>query len=303
MSIKRIEISIKDKKRFGLVAFLVDRPDFLALIEQIRENLRLKKLPYTFINYPFSYKEANNVVNYYQKGVCSIYDVYSCFKDICEAKSLDIAELDYTLALAFEYAEIIIKKQEKTRVYLPIVLASLLVGSIRDSDLLPTNTLELDNKSIHEFQNELGEGEKILAIMVNRKSTWEEIKEVFNYLQRYRLGTVKIKNKEEDAFYKIYSDELITEDLPNTRWTIETVRDWYWRNQEKESPLKIAIRENKGEEYYKEATEALKHNKRLSDDKATEYLDYLEKIENYEDKVEKAISRYKEILTRHLPST
>lgn len=303
MSIKRIEISIEDNKRFGLVAFLVDRLDFLALIEEIRNNLKVKSLPYAFTNYPLPYKAANNVVNYYKKGTCSIYDVYSCFKDICETKGISVSELDYTLALAFEYAEVIIEKQGKTRIYLPVVLASLLVGSIRDGDVLPTNTLELDNESLKELQGELEEGEKRFAITINRESTWKEVKKVFTHIQKYRFGTKKIMNKEEDAFYKIYREELIADDLPDTHSTIKTVRDWYWRNRNKESPIRIALKDCKDEGYYKEAIKALKHTGRLSYEETESYLDYVKNIETYEGKVEKAIGRYKKILTRHLSPT
>lgn len=207
MSIKRIEISIEDKNRFGLVAFSVDRPDFLALIEQVRCNLKLKDLPFTFTNYPFPYKEANNVVNYYQKGVCSIYDVYSCFKDVCEVNNIVMSDLDYTLALAFEYAKVIIEKQEKTGVYIPVVLASILVGSVRDSDILPTNTFKLHKQIASEPDERFKDDGNSNLIIINKESTLEEVKKAFKYL------------KKEQSLDK----------LPDTVTNIKRDREWYWQ--------------------------------------------------------------------------
>ena len=211
MSIKRIEISIKDKNRFGLVAFLVDRPDFLGLIEKIRGNLKIKSFPYTFTNSSFPYEEANNTVNYYKKGVCSIYDVYSCFKDISEARALAITELDYTLALAFEYAEGIIERLGKTKVYLPVVLASLLVGSISEGDVLPTNTFTLDkygaNQPDDRFINSAGNSN---VIIVHKESTLAEVKTAFNYIKK----------------------EQLLNSLPDTVTNIKRDREWYWQHKE-----------------------------------------------------------------------
>src|SRR3990167_8158655 len=188
MSIKKIEISIKDKKKFGLVAFLVDRPDFLDLVKQSRNNLRIKDLPQTFIKYPFPYKEANNVVNYYKKGVCSIYDVYSCLKGICEGKGLAITELDYTLALAFEYAEVISERLGKTRIYLPVVLASLLVGLVTEADILPTNTFTLEKDGANQLDDRFISNEgSSNVIIVHKESILAEVKNAFNYIKKEQL--------------------------------------------------------------------------------------------------------------------
>lgn len=298
MSISRIEVSIKNKKRFGLVAFLVDRPDFLADIEEARNLLELKSFPYIFPNFPF--KEANTVVNYYKKGICRIYDVYSCFKDICKEKNIYLAKLDRTLASAFVLAKSLAKKYHKSGVYIPVMLSSILVGEVKEGDVLPTNTLEIGKQNIDELEERFKGYGKSFEIIVNRESTLKEVKEAFNSVQKYKLGTKKIKNKDKDTFYKIYREELMIDLLPNTRSTIGIVRDWYWRNLDGESALKIAIKDNNGQDYYKEATDGLKHSLKLSDDKTTEYSDYLEYIEQYEDKVEKAIARYKKTLTRHL---
>lgn len=67
MNIKRIEINIKDDWRYGLVASLIDRADFLQDIEAIRKKHKIKKL--------FSREEIENetlkqfdeTTNYFRK--------------------------------------------------------------------------------------------------------------------------------------------------------------------------------------------------------------------------------------------
>ena len=229
MNIKRIEISIKDNKRFGLVAFLVDRPDFLKDIQETRNLLELKSFPYTFSNFP--YKAANNVANYYKKGVCSIYEVYSCFKDICKEKNILPVELDKTLASAFMLVKSLAKKYRKSGVYIPAILASVLIGEVKEGDILPTNTFVIDKQNTEELDERFKGYGRSFGIIVNSESTWKEVKDAFTHIQKYQLGVKKIKNKEKDTFYKIFGEELITDYLPDTVSNVKRDRDWYWQHE------------------------------------------------------------------------
>lgn len=237
MNIKRIEISIKNKRRFGLVAFLVDRSDFLTDIEEARNLLNLKRFPYTFPT--FSYKEANNVTHYYKQGICSIYDVCSSLKDICREKNINLAELDKTIASVFVLTKSLAKKYRKSGVYLSVILSSILIGEVKEDDILPTNTFEIDQQSIEEFDERFRGYKKTFGIIVNSESTWKEVKEAFTNIQKYRLGIKEIKNKEEDTFYKIYREELIADYLPDTISNIRRDRDWHWQHEKGMSYEKI----------------------------------------------------------------
>lgn len=229
MSINKINISIEDNKRFGLIAFLVDRSDFLTDIREVRNLLELRSFPYTFPN--FSYKKANNVVNYYKQGICNIYDVYSVFKDICKEENIFPAELDKTLASAFVLTKSLTKKYCKSGVYIPVILSSILVGEVKEGDILPTNTFEIGKQNIEELDERFKDNRKSMSIVINHESTWEEVKNAFTHIQKYKFGSKKIKGKNEDVFYKIYNEGLIYKDLPDTVTNIKRDRDWYWQKK------------------------------------------------------------------------
>jgi len=233
MNIK-IEIDIMDDYKYGLVAILVDSPYFLASIYSARKELNINELPYQFKSTP--YKEANNVIDYYKRGACSIYDVYSCFYDICREHSIPL--VDSTLPQAYKLAKLISDKFGKNRSYLPVTLASLLVGTIREEDLITTSGFLISKESLRELNGDLEESDNLLAIIVNRESTLNEVKDIFDFYSKYHFGTKKVEKK--DAFLNIYKDEIAKDKLPSTRSTIKTVREWYWWNKEdKLTPSKI----------------------------------------------------------------
>ena len=76
-------------------------------------------------------------------------------------------------------------------------------------------------------------------------------------------------------------------------------RKWYWRNLDGKSYKDIAIADNKGVKYYREAQEAEKHIKNVPDGLANEYIRHLQYIEKYAEKVRKAVKQYQKPLQKN----
>lgn len=120
-----------------------------------------------------------------------------------------------------------------------------------------------------------------VAIYVTPQSREEDVLNVFKDVKKNYF-----KNH-EDGYSPFFSLEHKRGEL-----TIKRDREWYWRNINGESPLKIAVNDNKGVSFYSKAKKAIKthpHDK--------EYDTYLNVVEDYSKMVEQAIRRYKHALT------
>lgn len=233
MSIPPIDIQIKDNRRFTLVAFFVDRDDFLKDIVAVRKRLKITALPYAFPNLP--YVEANNVVNYYHKGVASIYDVSECFKDICAKEHIWFTDLSRTLATAVMFSESLVRKYHKNRLYLPVVLSSLLTGVVRDADFSSTRIVTIDKKDAQRILDEFENDETMIAIQVNRESKPDEVKDAFVSIQNYYFG----EKKANADLRGLVSDNAPHNKLPDTISNIMRDRKWYWQHKDGLSYQKI----------------------------------------------------------------
>lgn len=233
MSISPIDIQIKDNRRFTLVAFFVDRDDFLKDIEAARKRLKITALPYAFPRFP--YVEANNVVNYYHKGVASIYDVSECFKDICAKEHIWFTDLSRTLATAVMFSESLVRKYHKNRPYLPVVLSSLLTGVVRDADFSSTRIVTIDKKDAQRILDEFENDETMIAIQVNRESKPDEVKDAFVAIQNYYFG----EKKANANLRGLVSDNAPHDKLPDTISNIMRDRKWYWQHKDGLSYQKI----------------------------------------------------------------
>lgn len=226
MKIPLIEIMIEDVKQFALVAFLVDRDDFINDVINIRKELKITSVPYIFPEFP--YEEANNVVDYYYKGVCTICDASECFKEISAENHIWFSSLDRTLATALIFTESLVKKYGKGRLYLPIILASILTGTVQSADFSSTHILTIDRKVAQQILDEFYGNETITTIQVNRESTWSEVEDTFRSIQKYHFGTKKADDN--DGLMQFFSDTIPHDKLPDTVSNIKRDRKWYWQH-------------------------------------------------------------------------
>ena len=232
INIPPIDIQIKDNRRYTLVAFFVDRDDFLTDITAARKRLKITTLPYTFPKLP--YVRANNVTNYYHKGVASIYDVSECFKDICAKEHIWFTDLSRTLATAVMFAESLVRKYHKNRLYVPVVLSSVLTGVVRDVDFSSTRIVTIDKKGAQRILDEFENDETIVAIQVNRESKPDEVKNAFAAIQSYYFG----EKKANANLAGLVSDNAPHDKLPDTISNITRDRRWYWMNH-KSNPKRL----------------------------------------------------------------
>ncbi len=245
MSISPFDIEIENKHKYTLVAFLVDRDDFLNDIEDIRKKLKLPSIPYTFSKLP--YERANNVTNYYHKNIASIYDVSECFKDIAREEHVFISDIDKVLATAVMYAESLSKKYNKTALYIPVILSAILTGVIKDADFaFTTRVLKINISETKRLCDELETDEEIITIQINRESTKEEVLKTFNTVKRLYFRMNRIADKNELAIVHLFN--IPVDKLPDTIKNIDRDREWYWMYKNgltHDQILEIAIKSKK----------------------------------------------------------
>jgi len=231
----KIDIEIKDNRKFAEVAFLVDREDFQADIKEVRKTIELSKFPYVFPTYP--YEEANKLAGFYKKGQISVSGTREMLEEFCREKGLlNLYALDKVLGAAVIFAKSLIKKYNKNRLYIPIVLASILTARIQEEDFRSTQMFEINHKVIQEELALLGKNEEIVTISVNRESTAKEVQRTFDFIQKYYFKTKK--TKDNDGLNNIYEDTYggkLADTIPN----IKRDREWYWLKKDKLSYAKI----------------------------------------------------------------
>lgn len=235
MTINPIEIQIESDRKFTLIAFLVDRDDFLKDIADIRSKLKILKIPYHFPDAP--YDEAQNVIQGFRKNLVTISQAREILQEIYSDKGIFLSDLDRTLASAFVYTEGLARKYNKSRLYIPVILASILVGRVQEYDFLSTYRLDIDIETLNQLKESLNDAEEITAIAVNRESAISEVEEVFNSLQKYHFGTQKIEDN--DPLAKFFKDSLPKDRLQDTISNIKRDREWYWKHKTGLSHQKI----------------------------------------------------------------
>lgn len=176
-----IFIEIDNYQNFGHVAFLVDRDDFLKDIAGIRKELGIMSVPYVFPKYP--YKVANAYANLYRKREFGLDETITMLKEFCLEKDLkDLSALDKTLGPAVASARSLTSKYHKGGQYFPVVLASILVGTVHKEDFAPTQILTLD--TIQQLPSEPQGSEPVVAIRVGRESVPGDVQKDFSLIYR-----------------------------------------------------------------------------------------------------------------------
>lgn len=224
----KIDIKIENNRKFAEIAFLVDRDDFLEDIEEVRHRINLSKPPYVFPEYP--YKEANRIVGFYKNQQISINGARELLEEFCSEQGLlNLYALDKALGTATIFSESLSRKYNKSRLYIPVILASILIAEIHEEDFLSTQMFEINRKVLKEELYRLEKDEKIITISVSRESTPEEVKRVFNFIQRYYFKTKPSDGS--DGLKNIYTEVPETK-VPDEAANVKRDRDWYWLKRE-----------------------------------------------------------------------
>ena len=231
----KIDIDIEDSRKYAEVAFLVDRDDFLADINVIRKRINLSRLPYVFPTFP--YDEANAIVDFYTKRKFTINDVRISLEEFCAKQGLlNLYALDKTLGGAVLFAESFARKYGKNYLYIPVILAAILVGHIQEVDFLSTQMYVINHKVVQEELLLLEKDEEIMTIRVNRESKPEEIKHTFDFIQKYYFKTKK--TEDDDGLNNVY-ENVPNGKLADTAGNIKRDREWYWLKKTKWSYQQI----------------------------------------------------------------
>lgn len=269
----KIDIEIDDYRKFADVAFLVDRNDFLRDIEDVRKRSKLTNVPYAFPNYP--YKEANRLASFYKKGQISFNGAVEMLEHFCVEKGLiNLYALDKTLGAAVIFSKSLARKYKKSRLYIPIIVTSILTAHIQEEDFRSTQIFEINRKVLEEELIVMQKDEEIVTISVSRESTLKEVEDRFEHIRKYIFKTKPTNNS--DGLSSVYNDSPYSK-LLDTANNIKRDRGWYWMYQEEKANGKGIFRRilEKWEKMYPP-----KHSNDVMD----------------QNTIEQAVSRYKKLL-------
>lgn len=194
MKIEPIDISIKDNWKYGEIAFLVDREDFLRDVKKARKELGVTKLvPYKQVNSWLNKQYRQETKDFkVKKGKFSRGTVYSV-----PAGKVDI-KIENLLA----------KYRKPSTFFLPI-LYSILGGIVTDSEYSITAYCEI-------IYPEISVPEPKVAIIIHPETKPKEVEKLF-----------KTKIPEALGEYKKYILKT-KRTLPDTISNIRRDRHWYW---------------------------------------------------------------------------
>lgn len=193
-----VDIKIEDKFKFGLVAFLVDRDDFLKDLERIRNHFHLKGLiPYE--------KVLDHLKEMGQKAV----------EPEQKTDSLDYIQEDKTVTTIITSQEfvgvlrLLEKKYKKNSSYDMVLARVILSGVVKDSELRETAYMQYLDENV--LKNFTIDGHSQISIVVSRDTRVEEVERIFN--------------TDVQKFFK----ETLPK--PDTFPNITRNRDWYWKKK------------------------------------------------------------------------
>lgn len=193
-----IDIQIEDDFKFQIVAFLADREDFLKDLEQIRNDLGLKKLvPYEQV---LKYLEAKKD---------------EAQKDSQKTESLDQIREDGTATPIITSSKIagiirwLEKKYKKNSSFDMVLAFAILAGVVKEAELKETAHLQyLDARVLENFTLD---GHFQVSIVVTRDTRVEEVERIFN-------------TDVQQIFKEMW-------DKPDTIPNVRRNRAWYWRKK------------------------------------------------------------------------
>jgi hypothetical protein len=254
----QIKILIRNNKEFGDIALLVDKEQFLEDVKRLRIKWGIKELIPIKL-YPEWREDLVRARSSKQQEQNKLkkQDVRNLTDPELEDFKDVIARVMPDVDFECDIRDLRIKFN-KPETFDKAIAYSVICGVI-PSGIYKTTYYEYESSRLPE---RLQDRTSRIGIYVTPQSTEEDILRVFRAVK----GSIfKPRADGLGPFFNLYNKDQIT--------NIKRDRDWYWRNLKKDSYKKIAVSDNE----------------KLMADK---YF-----IEDYAEKVRKAIKRYREALS------
>lgn len=205
----KIDINIEDRWKYGEVAFLVDREDFLEDIAVARRLLGIRKLiTHTQVEINKWFEEEIN----------------QALKAKLNKRGLDLKrkkKFSFPVTESQKTIDRLLKKYHKPLFYSDILKSAILCGLVTDEDFSLTSYVQIIDPMEYIERYKRGEfiGYPKIAIIISPETKPDEINELF------RTGI----QPEMDYFNHNYLNSK--RNLPDTMSNIKKVREWYWMYQ------------------------------------------------------------------------
>jgi len=210
MKIKPIEIKIKDNWRFCLIAWLVDRKDFLQDIQTARKQLGIDTL--------VDHKNANKwFKNEYQK--------YNDPKQVADPLSGGYRYV-FPTTKSEKIAKKLLKKYHKSPLYFEAVRSAIVTGKITDQEfsrtafcqILPSDYQMIDTE--HNINYTVDHDQPVMTIVISPETTLKEVTRIFKEEVPY------LRNEYLASYLK--ARQL----TPDVIGNIKRDREWYWLHEQ-----------------------------------------------------------------------
>lgn len=204
MKINPIEIDTKDAWKFGLIALLVDREDFLQDVELSRKALGIKTI--------LSRKDVKKKMNDTDDALTA-----EEYKKLTDGQKKTHDNLHMKLIASTPYDDTVIslmKKYHRSNSFQEIIRFSILCGEVQDDDLIVPQPIPFSanpKKNITYIPIHYPQ----IAIIVNPETNPEEVRK---YFVESRKFTMSPQNPYQNMSYFI-----------DTKTRIKEHRDWYWQ--------------------------------------------------------------------------
>jgi len=201
MKYKPVTIEINDKRKYGLVAFLIDRDDFIEDINYFRHQLSIKSL----ISRKLLFNRLSHNIRIVKKGI-----------EIRKMVPHDA------------YVEILLKKYHRSSNYKDVIIQSLYTGEVHEEDLV--NDIKADGVAVYcnstspvyvvlPHSTDFSISQKIIlketemAIVITPEATLKDVVKAYQQLKKVK---------------KIHANIWLT---PDTISNIIRDREWYWMHK------------------------------------------------------------------------
>jgi len=294
----QIEIEIEDPKKFANVAFLVDKADFLEDAAKLRQKWVQNSLVVPYEKYYDWYsnkfhKPSKILFKKHHEELAKYQNKYR-FKvgEGIPAQAKKELERVYRILPQWDFHFDMLhltSKYHRPRFFVRVAIVATVCGKVTDKDYesVYINTTPM---GIPISISPIAPAYPWLLEFELRFSPWTKETEIVEAFRSF-----KNSEKSFEYYEKVWGKIL----NPDTISNIKRDREWYWRNLDGKNYKDIAIADNKGVKYYREAQEAEKHIKNVPDKLATEYIRHLRDIEKYAEKVRKAIKQYQKPLQKN----
>lgn len=271
MKIEPIKIDIKNDKRFGWVAFLVDRPDFLKDVENARKQLNCG-LPITREIAERQIDDANQVET--KKHL----DEHPEQRKTAQ----QLGVILYAQSDTDDFVSHILNKYNKSNNFHHVVLFSILCGIVVDKDLQKEWPRLVVGGDPVKFRTEMPVNAPQIALFFNPEADLDKIPDQIREWMKF--------NQRLDHRIESWV-------LSSTRSEIRRDRERYWRRMSGVQPLEIALESlGKSITQYKEAKKILRDGIIKSEKKYNEADRLLKSIIFENEAVKQSLKRYRLML-------